>query len=180
MSDARWTDVDKDIENALMHLGMAVRIFEAAGFDAPDLEGYRNSSAFMHAMGAGYTSVENALRRILDILAETPPSGDVWHKDLIDRVSRPMSGDNARPAFFDPEMRRDLLECLRMRHRVRHSEYDEFIPNKAEPSINAARRVVSRIKDVVVKFKKQVDPDTSDDNDGGDGSGGGSSGGPPI
>jgi hypothetical protein len=64
MSDARWTDVDKDIENALMHLGMAVRIFEAAGFDAPDLEGYRNSSAFMHAMGAGYTSIENALRRI--------------------------------------------------------------------------------------------------------------------
>lgn len=50
MSDARWTDVDKDIDNALMHLGMAIRIFEAAGFDAPDLDGYKNSSAFMHAM----------------------------------------------------------------------------------------------------------------------------------
>ncbi|MCG2645780.1 MULTISPECIES: hypothetical protein [Bradyrhizobium] len=51
MSDARWTDVDKDIDYALMHLGMAIRLFEAAGFDAPGLDGYRNSSAFMHAMG---------------------------------------------------------------------------------------------------------------------------------
>lgn len=178
MSDARWTDVDKDIDSALMHLGMAIRLFEAAGFDAPDLDGYRNSSAFMHAMGAGYTSVENALLRVLDILGETPPSGNAWHKDLIDRLSRPMSGENARPTFFDAEMRRDLLECLRMRHRVRHSEYDEFIPNKAEPSIEAARRILSRIKEVVAQFKKQIDP--VDENDGGDGSGGGASGGPPI
>ncbi|MCK1463505.1 hypothetical protein M2175_006987 [Bradyrhizobium elkanii] len=61
MSDARWTDVDKDPDYALMHHGMAIRLFEAAGFDAPDLDGYRNSRAFMHAMGAGYTSIENAL-----------------------------------------------------------------------------------------------------------------------
>lgn len=92
MSDARWTDVDKDLDYALMHLGMAIRLFEAAGFDAPDLDGYRNSSAFMHAMGAGYTSIENALLRVLDILGETPPSGEAWHKDLIDRLSRPLTG----------------------------------------------------------------------------------------
>jgi hypothetical protein len=128
----------------------------------------------MHAMGAGYTSVENALKRILDILGETPPS------DLIERVSRPMSGSNARPAFFDDEMRRDLLECLRMRHRVRHSDYDEFIPTKAEPSVGAARRVASRIKEAIARFRKQVDPDPKDENDGGDGAGGGASGGPPI
>jgi hypothetical protein len=180
MSDARWTDVDKDLDYALMHLGMAIRLFEAAGFDAPGLDGYRNSSAFMHAMGAGYTSVENALLRVLDILGETPPSGEAWHKDLIDRLSRPMTGENARPAFFDAEMRRDLLECLRMRHRVRHSEYDEFIPSKAEPSIEAVRRVLPRIKDVAARFKKQIDPDPDDENDGGDGSGGSASGGPPI
>lgn len=46
-----------------------------------------------------------------------------------------------------------------MRHRVRHSEYDEFIPNKAEPSIEAVRRVLPRIKDVAARFKKQIDPE---------------------
>lgn len=180
MSDSRWTDVDRDIDLALKHFGMADRIFQADGFDAPDLDGYKSSTSFMHAMGAGYTSVENALKRILDILGETPPSGDAWRRDLIERVSRPMGGSNARPAFFDDEMRRDLLECLRMRHRVRHSEYDEFIPTKAEPSVGAARRVVSRIKGAIARFRKQVDPDPNDENDGGDGAGGGASGGPPI
>ncbi|WBL77281.1 hypothetical protein I3J27_30325 [Bradyrhizobium xenonodulans] len=67
-----------------------------------------------------------------------------------------------------------------MRHRVRHSEYDEFIPNKAEPSIEAVRRFLPRIKEVVARFKKQIDPDPDDENDGGEGSGGGASGGPPI
>jgi hypothetical protein len=179
MSDSRWTDVERDIDDGLRHFGMALRIFEAGGFDAPDLEGYKSSSAFMHGMAAGYTSVENALKRILDILGETPPSGDAWHRDLVERVSRPMAGSHARPAFFDEEMRRDLLECLRMRHRVRHSDYDDFIPTRAEPSADAARRVVSRIKDAIVQLRKQIDPDPSDENDEGDGAGGGASGGPP-
>jgi hypothetical protein len=46
MSDPRWTDVDKDIDDALRHFGMAVRIFDEAQFDAPDLEGYKSSGAF--------------------------------------------------------------------------------------------------------------------------------------
>jgi predicted nucleotidyltransferase len=113
MSDPRWIDVDSDVDDALWHFGMA-RIFDEARFDAPDLEGYKSSGAFMHAMGTGYTSVEKAVGRILDILGETPPSGKDWHKTLIDRVSRPLTGSIARPAFFDDEMRSDLLECMRM------------------------------------------------------------------
>jgi hypothetical protein len=176
MSDSRWTDVDRDIGDALRHFSMALRIFEAGGFDAPDLEGYKSSSSFMHAMAAGYSSVGNALKRILDILGETPPSGDAWHRDLVERVSRPMAGINARPAFFDDEMRRDLLECLRMRHRVRHSDYDDFIPTRAEPSVDAARRVVSRIKDAIVQLRTQIDPDPSDENRGRNAADGGASG----
>ncbi|MDI4239444.1 hypothetical protein AAFX91_17405 [Bradyrhizobium sp. 31Argb] len=180
MSDSRWTDVDRDIDDALRHLGMALRIFDAGGFDAPDLEGYKSSTSFMHAMATGYTSVENAVKRILDILGETPPSGEAWHRDLLERVARPMPGTNARPALFDEEMRRDLLECLRMRHRVRHSDYDEFVPTKAEPTVDAVRRVIKRIKQTIAQFRKKIDPDPSDENDGGDGAGGGASGGPPI
>jgi hypothetical protein len=180
MSDPRWTDVDRDIDDALRHFAMALQIFEAGRFDAPGLEGYKNSSSFMHAMATGYTSVEDALKRILDILGETPPTGDAWHRDLIERVSRPMGGSNARPAFFDKEMRRDLLECMRMRHRVRHRDYDDFVPTKAEPSVDAARRIVSRIRNTVAEFNKKIDPDPSEENDGGVGAGGGASGGPPT
>ena len=55
MSDSRWTDVDRDIDDALRHFGMALRIFAAGGFDAADLEGYKSSSSFMRGVAAGYT-----------------------------------------------------------------------------------------------------------------------------
>jgi hypothetical protein len=180
MSDPRWSDVDADINDALMHLGMALKIFGAGGFQDPDVEGYKSSGSFMHGMTAGYTSLENALKRILDILNETPPAGtDRWHKDLIDRISRPMAGGNARPALVDEEMKQDLLECMRMRHRVRHSDYGEFVPSKAEPAVEAAGRITARVRDVVARFKRAVDPEPDENNDGGDGAGGGAAGGPP-
>ena len=52
MSDSRWTDVDRDIDLALKHFGMADRIFQADGFDAPDLDGYKKLD-FLHARDGG-------------------------------------------------------------------------------------------------------------------------------
>ena len=179
MSDTRWSDVEADIEEALRHFGMALRIYEAGGFDDPDIEGYKSTSSFKHAMEAGYTAVERAVERILGILGEELPSGRDYHKALLDRVTRPLAGDHARPAIFDEKMKRDMLEALSMRHRVRHSSYDEFIPAKAEPTIDAARKIMSRIREAIAEFKKKVDPEPSSDNDGGDGAGGGVGGGPP-
>jgi hypothetical protein len=39
MSDSRWSDVEADVEQALMHFGMAIEIFEAGGFDDAGVEG---------------------------------------------------------------------------------------------------------------------------------------------
>ena len=50
MSDSRWSDVDADIDQALLHFGMAVEIFEAGGFDVPGREGYKSNSAFRQGM----------------------------------------------------------------------------------------------------------------------------------
>lgn len=108
---------------------------------------------------------EKAIKRILDILTETGPSGDAWHKDLIDRVSRPMQGGKGRPAIFDADLRSDLLELMRMRHRARNAIYDDFDPSKAGPSVEAAKRVLSRIRDAIAGFKKIVDPEPSDGPD---------------
>lgn len=179
MSDTRWSDVDADIDEALRHFGMALRIYAAGGFDDPDVEGYKSAASFKHAMDAGYTAVERAVERILGILGEELPSGRDYHKALLDRVTRPLAGDHARPAIFDEAMKKDLLEALGMRHRVRHSSYDEFIPAKAEPSVDAVGRIIASIRAAIAEFKKKVDPDPSDDNDGGgDGAGGGVGGGP--
>jgi hypothetical protein len=180
MSDSRWSDVEADVEQALMHFGMAIQIFQAGGFDDPGVEGYKSTSAFKQGMDAGYTAVERAIEGILGILGEELPTGRDFHKVLLDRVTRPLSGDHARPAIFDERLKKDLLEALRMRHRVRHSSYDEFIPHLAEPSVDAARDIVARIRNAINEFKRKIDPERTDDNDGDDGAGGGASGGPPV
>ena len=47
MSDSRWSDVEADVEQALMHFGMAaIEIFEAGGFDDAGVEGYKATAAF--------------------------------------------------------------------------------------------------------------------------------------
>jgi len=61
MSDSRWSDVEADVEQALMHFGMAIEIFEAGGFDDAGVEGYKATAAFKQGMDAGYTAVERAI-----------------------------------------------------------------------------------------------------------------------
>ena len=53
MRDARWLDVAEDVAAAVLHFGRAGELFALATFDAPSLEGYRDTMALMHAMQAG-------------------------------------------------------------------------------------------------------------------------------
>jgi len=155
VSDSRWSDVEADIKQALLHFEMAIQIFQAGGFEDSGMEGYKSTSAFKQGMDAGYSAVERAIEGVLGILGEELPTGRDYHKVLLDRVARPLTGDHARPAIFDEDLRQDLLETLRMRHRARHSSYDEFIPRKAEPSVDAARKILLRLRDAVEEFKKR-------------------------
>ena len=61
MSDSRWSDVEVDVEEALMHIRMAIGILETGGFDDPGVEGYKSTAAFKQEMDAGYTAVERAI-----------------------------------------------------------------------------------------------------------------------
>lgn len=59
MSDSRWSDVEADVEHAFMHFGMAIDIFEAGGFDDPDVELYKSTAVFKQRIG--YAAVERAI-----------------------------------------------------------------------------------------------------------------------
>jgi len=50
MSDARWFEVDSDIEAAVRHFGQSVELYRKGGFDAPGLDGYQAEMALMHAL----------------------------------------------------------------------------------------------------------------------------------
>lgn len=53
--------MEADVEQGLMHFGMAIDIFEAGGFDDDGVEGYKATAAFKQGMDAGYTAVERAI-----------------------------------------------------------------------------------------------------------------------
>lgn len=92
MSDARWIEVDADMEAAIRHFEQAVALWRAGGFDAAGLDGYRSEMALMHALQSAHTSLEGGLVRILEILGEERPVGQNWHADLIKRVAKAVEG----------------------------------------------------------------------------------------
>jgi hypothetical protein len=176
MSDGRWIDVDADIANAIRHFGNAVEIYGRGGLDDPGLEGYERSAAFQFAVQSGYTAAEAAMERIMGILNEEVPTGENYHRDLVLRLSLVRADEYARPALFSPEVTKDLVETMRARHRARHS-YDDFEAAKAEPTVEATKRLLVSLPAAVAEFRKAVDP-AKDHDGGGDGAGGGAGGGP--
>jgi hypothetical protein len=158
MSDARWMEVEVDVQSALLHFGMALRIFDVGGFDAPDPEGYARGAAFMHAMQSAHTSAEQALVRVLDMLDEEKPTGEQWHQDVISRLSRPLAGKLARPALLPRESAKELHETRRFRNLALRS-YNSFEPARATPAVAAARRLMVSLGPAFSEFKRAVDSD---------------------
>ena len=158
MSDARWIEIEDDLDAACRHFGNAGRLFEDGGFEAEDLAGYRARMALLHAMQAGHTSLEAALKRILALLGEEAPAGDQSHADLVRRVSKPVQAvGRARPAVLPTELAQDVDETRRFRHRASH-DYDNFDPVRARPAVEAARRLAVALKPAVAAFRARVDP----------------------
>jgi hypothetical protein len=171
MSDARWADVEADVDKASGHFRMAARLFDAGGLsrdvrdtrpDEQDVDTYRNKMAILHAGQSGHTSLEAALVRILDILNEEVPSGEQSHADLIRRAGKGLVGPgHDRPAILSAEAADDADETCRFRHRAAHDD-DNFDPARAIPAIEAARRLASSLKPCLDRFRRIVDPPGGD------------------
>lgn len=77
--------------------------------------------ALMHCMQSGHTSVEIALGLLLDMPDEDHPSGQDWHRRLIDRLAKPLEDKFARPAILHTGLAADLHETRSFRHRATRS-----------------------------------------------------------
>jgi uncharacterized protein YutE (UPF0331/DUF86 family) len=158
MTDARWSDIDRDVRKACKHFSKAVRLFDQGGLGEANEESETRSLAFFHAMLSGYTASENVLLQVLDLIQEERPVGPDWHKKIIERLSYPLEGSNARPALFDRDTATDLDETLRFRHVAIHV-YDSLDVNRARPAAEAARRLVVSLPDSISRFSAIIDPD---------------------
>ncbi|SFC50229.1 hypothetical protein SAMN05428997_107170 [Bosea sp. CRIB-10] len=156
MMAERWGDIRADIAAAKRHFAAAERIGRQEAIDTATDAGYDAAMALQHAMLAGYTSFELALRRILALLDEDAPVGPDWHAALIRRVSTPIA--NARPAIISPKLAGDAAELMRFRHVAMHS-YDNFDFERARTAVAAAGRFLARIDDDLATFRAAIDPD---------------------
>jgi len=153
--DARWIEIDTDLQTAIDHFEKSIALHELGGFSQPGLKGYQAEMALMHALQSAHTSLENALLRVLEMLGEERPEGRNWHADLIRRVA--VALPQRRPAILSEALAKSADETRRFRHRATHN-YDSFEILDLEPTIEAARLLVSGLMNEVNAFKIKIDP----------------------
>ncbi len=102
MTDARWIEVEDNIDAACRHFGNAAKLYDEGGFDAEGLTGYRARMALLHSMQSGHTSLEGVLKRILEVLGEEAPAGDQSTPTSLNVLLAPYR----RPAMYDRQSSR--------------------------------------------------------------------------
>ena len=65
-----------------------------------------------------YTGVENVFKRIAIELDAERPSGEAWHRRLLDSMSKP---GRDRPPVISPELKASLEGYLQFRHVFRQA-----------------------------------------------------------
>jgi hypothetical protein len=154
MSDARWADVETDTVATGHHFTLAVRIYREANLRDDTIDGYTRRMAFMHAMHAGYTSMEKVLLRILDMQGEEAPTGRQWHADLIHRAGRATPD---RPAILPPDLLPAADRTRKFRHFAAHA-YDTFDPDDADPAVRAAEKMAAGFAAAIAAYRQAIDP----------------------
>lgn len=155
MTDARWLEVHDDIDSAVRHFRNAVAIETQGLSAADDLPAYIGRMAFLQAMQAGYTSLEGALERILEILGEEKPASvHDYHAQLVRRVGRPIEDD--RPAILEGALLAAVDEARRFRHVARKS-YDDFDVSKAASAIRAAKTIAAGLAGAIEVFRGRIE-----------------------
>ena len=152
-----WGDIERDIESSCRHFGMAIEGFAQVRGRSNDRERYFRTAAFMHAMLAGYTSFESAMKRLTGLLDEALPTGHDWHKTLVDRLAEPIAGQ--RPAVLDDERLLIAIDALRdFRHIAAHA-YDRFDEDRAAVAVLKAETFLAGIGPALARFRAAIDPD---------------------
>lgn len=71
MSDARWFEVNSEIEAAIRHFGRSAELYRRGGFDAPGLDGYQAAMALMHSLQSAPLEGGFQKRRLLPLRLAT-------------------------------------------------------------------------------------------------------------
>ncbi len=108
--------IGREIEDVERTARVAADAWECAGGFPAHQEHFLNSLAL--SLHSFYNGLERIFETIARRLDPTFPSGEHWHRDLLEQMGREIPG--VRPAVLSVESVERLDEFLAFRHRVRN------------------------------------------------------------
>jgi len=127
---------------------------------ASKIGGFEKDSSFACRLVGTYLSdyyegMENIAKRIAKEVDGHISTGDEWHKDLIDQVSRELPGK--RPAVFS-EQTYELLDELRRFHHVFRAKYGfRLNPDKLYRNVSLLKELHQLMKKDINNFLHKTD-----------------------
>lgn len=98
-----------------------------------------------------YTGLEKIFRLIALELDGNLPSGDEWHKRLLDRMA--VEIEDVRPPVIDGSLKERLSEYLRFRHLFRHIYGFELNWKRCKPLIRELPEIAKELSDGLDEFQ---------------------------
>lgn len=118
------------------------------------LEGKPNGIE-LRAMGSilhdFYTGLEKIFRLISIEIDGNLPSGEEWHKRLLERMA--VEVENVRPPLINDTLKEKLSEYLRFRHLFRHIYGFELNWERCEPLVRKLPEIHKEVEDSLDEFE---------------------------
>lgn len=141
--------IDQELAALEQTMSRAERALRAANQQRDDADLYIDAVALnLHDL---YTGLERIFRGIVTIVDKSMPSGEGWHRDLLQQMCLDLPA--IRPRVLTEETCRALEDFLRFRHVVRNIYAFQFDAERVNQLTQEARVLLNRITEELEHFK---------------------------
>jgi len=113
-----------------------------------------DNQVYLDSVALNLHGLYSGLERLFELVARhvdgVTPSGENWHRDLLQRMAQEMP--ERRPAVVSADTARALDEYRRFRHLVRNLYTFHLVPEKLEDLLNALPRAWQNVQAELLAF----------------------------
>lgn len=145
-----WDRLRKQAEVELEQLRRLIEthrpLLKRSATSPPDPIQLSALAALLHAF---YSGIENVLKRVATELDGATPSGESWHRELLEAMT---TSTERRAAVISEGLRDSLSEYLQFRHFFRHAYTFELRWDKMRSLVLGCEATLVMLEDELNKF----------------------------